>query len=275
MVHHLCQYTASPGFESKCFTHKLTLSSQEPRWQVLLWTWKAGCDSDRLSDLPSASESRNLNKGRLIPKPIHRTNYSIPRLSTLSGISRLHLSCLLPSRLPELPVQSSCTFSPAPHSEISPVIITSPQLIFPGLHSCLLLWASLGVDFQKIYLTYIDDLPRVWPLVFGLLTSGWGAFTHFYAALSTAGTQARVSSHSMERSFIPSLFQLCGAALRIYAQADMQGLGNAFIVTLPRSHRKCETRLQLCYDTVCCLGNGWQCIPSRLHFSFNVCLNAC
>ena len=248
------------------YTHKLTLSSQEPQWQVLFWTWKAGCDSDRLSDLPSASESRNLNTGRLIPKPIHRTNYSIPRLSTLSGISRLHLSCLLPSRLAELPVQSSCTFSPAPHSEISPVVITSPQLISPGLHTCLPLWASLGVGFQKIYLIHIDDLPRVWPLVFVLLTSGRGEFTHFYAALSTASTQARVSSHSMEQSFIPSLFQLCGA---------MQGLGNAFIVILPRSHRKCETRLQLCYDIVCCLGNGWQCIPSSLHFSFDVCLNAC
>lgn len=153
------------------YTYKLTLSSQEPRWRVLLWTWKAGCDSESLSDLPPASESRNLNTGRLIPKPIDRTNYSIPRLSTLSGISRLHLSCLWPSRLPELPVQSSCTFSPAPHSEISPVVITSPQLISPGLHTCLLLWASLGVDFQKIYLIHIDDLPRVWPLVTSFLFS--------------------------------------------------------------------------------------------------------
>lgn len=109
--------------------------------------------------MPLASESRNLNTGRLIPKPIHRTNYSIPRLSTLSGISRLHLSCLLPTRLPELPVQSICMFSPAPHLEINPVVITSPQLICPGLHTCLLLGASLGLIFRRFILFTLMTCP--------------------------------------------------------------------------------------------------------------------
>lgn len=48
---------------------------------------------------------------------------------------------------------------------------------------------------------------------------------------------------------------------RIYAQADMQRLGNAFIVTVPKSHRNSETELQLCYYIVCYLGNAdseWQ-----------------
>ena len=153
------------------YTYKLTSSSQEPRWWVVLLTRKAGCDLDRLSDLPLASKSRNLNTGRLMPKPIPRTDYSIPHRSTLSWVSRLRLSCSLPSRLPGLPVQSSCTFSPAPHSEISPVVITSPQLISPGLHTCLLLWARLGVEFQKISLIHTDDLPRVWPLVISFLFS--------------------------------------------------------------------------------------------------------
>lgn len=53
----------------------------------------------------------------------------------------------------------------------------------------------------------------------------------------------------------------------------MQGLRNAFIVIVPKSHRNCETRLQLCYYIVCCLGNAGDELQV-VCFSFSVYLDA-
>lgn len=178
---------------------------------------------------------------------------------------RLVSSCSLQLKLPKLPTGSICTSALAPGSAISPVVITFSQLASLSWHSCPLLWARFRVDTEWPSPAHADYMPRIWHSVVHFLfpLACWSlnrdilliSLSSDHTKLSTLGPRAApLSTVSLSA-------QAFRATPRIYAQADMQRLGNAFIVTAPKSPRNSETGLWLCYYIVCYLGNAdneWQ-----------------
>lgn len=163
---------------------------------------------------------------------------------------------------------------------VLPSVNSAISLEFVPVSSCSLcplLWARRRAEFKRIQLTLTTRpalrlaLCCLFPIFFGPLAFNLEYFIQFCALGHPKHSRQR-SQAALRSRFPSSRAETLGEAPGISAWADMQGLGNAFLVIIWKA-RDCEARLQLCY--ICLLpGKCWQWDPSVVCSSRGVGSNA-